>query len=264
MSKSISQTGKQNASGKLSAQNYAFENNMPYEERVTAILFRNIADNFYPESYQNIMQHPDWQQRTRKPHPNVPNLCEMQSSNSSDALLMNIFCHPRLLEWNSLRELLGTDLNASPVFGFHAEASINQGGKDRTEIDMVLPGLFVAAKYTEEDFTCEDAQVVARYYQFEKVFHSEALSRVGEKNESYDNCQLIRNLIAAREHQVSHALFCNQNRRDLIRRYYETVACLRDVEFRKRCRVFTWQEIMEHIDDNLADWVETRYGLISI
>ncbi|MDY6839613.1 MAG: hypothetical protein SWH78_16745, partial [Thermodesulfobacteriota bacterium] len=60
----------------------------------SAIIFRNIADNFHPESYTNITMHSDWNARTKKRHQNVPDAKEMQSSNSSDALLMNIFCHP--------------------------------------------------------------------------------------------------------------------------------------------------------------------------
>jgi hypothetical protein len=60
------------------------------------VIFRNLADNFHPESFANIVSHADWSSRTRKVHQNVPGVLEMQSSNSSDAVLMNIFCHPSI------------------------------------------------------------------------------------------------------------------------------------------------------------------------
>jgi len=91
------------------ALSYAQKLDLPIDDsHASAVLFLNLADNFHPKSFANIMGHPDWQQRTTKRHQVVLGLLEMQSSNSSDALLMNIFCHPDICRWKGV-EKLGKD-----------------------------------------------------------------------------------------------------------------------------------------------------------
>ena len=87
----------------------------------SAVIFVNAADSFHPESYDNILKHPDWFDRTKKAHPNVPGAKEMQSSNSSDALLMNIFCHPLIGKWAGVGKLIRANMS-SITFGFPAAA----------------------------------------------------------------------------------------------------------------------------------------------
>ena len=55
-------------------------------------------------------------ERLKKDHTKVQNAYEMQSSNSSDALLMNIFCHPKLNSWKGIRNLFGVS-DIKPEFG---------------------------------------------------------------------------------------------------------------------------------------------------
>ena len=58
--------------------------------------------NFHPASYQRICASPEWSRRLTKVHTASRRVraradwqwMELDSVNSSDALLMNIFCHP--------------------------------------------------------------------------------------------------------------------------------------------------------------------------
>ena len=103
-----------------SAKDYAASHGLQVDESwATAIIFKTIADNFCPDSYQAISATSDWSERTRKPHSRVAGILEMQSSNSSDALLMSIFCHPQLVAWKGVADLLGF-VPSAPVFGLKA------------------------------------------------------------------------------------------------------------------------------------------------
>ena len=66
----------------------------------SAFIFDNVMMNLNLKSYKNIMQNVDWEKRLNKIHTYFKNgTKEMQSSNSSDALLMNIFCNPQINKW---------------------------------------------------------------------------------------------------------------------------------------------------------------------
>jgi hypothetical protein len=223
----------------------------------SAIIFHEIKDNFQPDSFSRIKQKPDWYERTQKAHQNVPNTLEMQSSNSSDALLMNIFCHPHIGEWKGVRDLLQVR-TIDPVFGFKALIYKKEHQTDKSEIDMVLDDLFIEAKLTEEDFTQKDASIVEQYEGLTVQFHKDCLIREGER---FDNYQIIRNLLAAIQHNKRHILLCDARRSDLVRRYMETVCCLQDVATRKKCRVVFWQEIQSACGSGLRQFLEEKYGL---
>ncbi len=237
---------------------FAKKRNLPIDDsHSSAVIFLNLPDNFHPKSFANIKKQKDWWKRINKPHPNVPGVLEMQSSNSSDALLMNIFCHPDIQRWKGIEDLIGVPID-SITFGFSAKVRINEGGFDSTEIDMAMPGIFCEAKLTEADFTQKQAEVVERYDSLQRNFHVEALPRTGN---SYDNYQIIRNLLASVEHNRNHILFCDEGRPDLIRRYMTTVLCLRDIAYRKRCRVVFWQELASACGDSLREWIKEKYGI---
>ncbi len=53
------------------------EINSSYE---TAVIFLNIRDNFFSESFESIEKNEIWKQRLTKRHPNVKDTFEMQSS----------------------------------------------------------------------------------------------------------------------------------------------------------------------------------------
>jgi len=223
----------------------------------SALLFLNIKDNFHPESFKNICNHPEWQQRLNKPHQNVKSVFEMQSCNSSDAFLMNIFCHPDIGRWKGVRNLIREELN-SITFGYPGQVYINGGQNDSTEIDMALSGLFCEAKLTETDFTQKATNMVEKYDGFHKLFHVNDLPRIGD---AYDNYQIIRNLLVAVQHGKNHILLCDERRPDLVRRYFQTVSCLKDMAYRKLGRVVFWQELSSACGANLSNWIIEKYGM---
>jgi hypothetical protein len=103
---------------------------------------------------------------------------ELDSSMSSDALLMNVFCPPGVVESKGVRNALGIEVGALPVFGWKARAPLANGRFDRTEVDMRLGSLLVEAKLTEGDFQTREARIVEAYRDFDLVFDRELLPRV--------------------------------------------------------------------------------------
>jgi len=237
---------------------YAHKRGLPIDDSyASAVIFRNLSDNFHPDSFTNIVNTPAWQERTTKAHQNVNGALEMQSSNSSDALLMNIFCHPDLSRWKGIVNLLDDKL-VTIAFGFSGKVHINGNQTDSTEIDLALADAFCEAKLTESDFTHKRADVVERYNNYRISFHAENIPRVGK---DYDNYQIIRNILAAIQHRKKHILFCDERRPDLTRRYMQTVSCLREMHDRKNCRVIFWQELVGACGASLREWIEEKYGM---
>ena len=223
----------------------------------SAIIFKNIADAFCPESLDAIRKNAGWFSRTQKAHQNLPDVKEMQSSNSSDALLMNIFCHPKLISWKGVIDVLGFKPE-NPTFGFKALVEKKGTDGDETEIDMVIGNYFVEAKLTEAGFTKKNVDEVNKYEKLDKHFHSNCLP---VQDGCYQNYQIIRNLLAAIQHQKHHMLLCDDRRPDLVRSYMEIVCCLRGPHIRKTCRVVFWQEVQRACGKSLGFFLQSRYGI---
>lgn len=146
--------------------------------------------NFLDPAYQAILARQDWLRRFDKIHAQAaralpkPQLDptrrwrELDSSMSSDALLMNVFCTPGIAESASLRSALGIDSSADPIFGWKARVPLISGRFDRTEVDMRISSLLVEAKLTESDFQCREARIVEAYRDFDKVFDRDLLPRL--------------------------------------------------------------------------------------
>jgi hypothetical protein len=146
--------------------------------------------NFFDESYRAIAARPEWMRRFDKVHtqgkrslpkPAIDHLRlwrELDSSMSSDALLMNVFCAPGVAESAAVRRALGVDGNGEPEFGWKARVPLANGRFDRTEVDMRLGTLLVEAKLTEGDFQTREARIVEAYRDFDEVFDRELLPRV--------------------------------------------------------------------------------------
>jgi len=222
---------------------------------------KNIHGNFLDSSYDNILGKENWRMRLDKPHPSPPDrkqeVKELDSCNSSDALLMNIFCHPRIDEWKSLKKLLGLSEIGEPEFGFLAKVKKNTGQDDATEIDMKLDGILIEAKLTEKDFTKKEKRIVESYDNFKEVFNEELLP---QSREDYLNYQLIRNILAAYQCNLSFLLVCDARRPDLTRELYLTVRCVRDYHLRVKCNIVFWQEIAQSVGKELRDFLIEKYG----
>jgi hypothetical protein len=138
--------------------------------------------NFFDPAYTAILARPEWMRRFDKIHAQGRALPkaerrwrELDSSMSSDALLMNVFCTPGA---PAVRQALGAEGEGLPVFGWKARVPLASGRFDRTEVDMRWGGLLVEAKLTEGDFQTREARVVEGYRDFDAVFDRELLPRV--------------------------------------------------------------------------------------
>ena len=147
--------------------------------------------NFFDAAYAAIAERPDWLRRFEKVHAQAARSLprpemdarrrwrELDSSMSSDALLMNVFCTPGVAESAAVRGLLGVDERAEPEFGWKARVPLagERTRADRTEVDMRLGSLLVEAKLTETDFQSRSAAAVEAYRDFDEVFEAERLPR---------------------------------------------------------------------------------------
>ncbi len=109
--------------------------------------------------------------------------CELDCANSSDALLMNVFCYPGMLLRAELCGLLGVDVGCVPEFGVKprvplGRTPLSKGRGDATEVDMKLGDLLVEAKLTESGFQVAPERLVTRYRDLEEVFDVALLPRV--------------------------------------------------------------------------------------
>ncbi len=249
------------------AEEYAKQQHLPFGKSPGGVIIfkkdqsKNIHGNFLNSSYRNILGKENWRVRLDKPHPSFPNkkqeIKELDSCNSSDALLMNIFCHPRIDKWKSLKKLLGLSEIGEPEFGFLAKVKKNSGQDDATEIDMKLDGILMEAKLTEKDFTKKEKRIVESYDNFKEVFNEELLP---QSSEDYLNYQVIRNILAAYERNLSFLLLCDARRPDLAKEFYVTARCVRDDRLRVKCNIVFWQEIAQSVGKELRDFLIEKYG----
>jgi hypothetical protein len=148
--------------------------------------------NFFDASYAAIAARAGWMRRFDKIHAQGRALPkaesgrrwrELDSSMSSDALLMNVFCAPEVIASAVVRRSLGVDTEDEPAFGWKARVPLAPGphGRarfDRTEVDMRWGNLLVEAKLTESDFQTRTSHIVEAYRDFDEVFERELLPQV--------------------------------------------------------------------------------------
>jgi hypothetical protein len=221
--------------------------------------------NFLPAAYKAILKDSSWSKRLGKVHSlartSLPRedrrWRELDSCNSSDALLMNIFCLPATLKSSAVFDFLGVERSV-PEFGFRPKVPLANGNTDRTEVDMRLGNLLVEAKLTETDFQTADEKLVQSYRDFTDVFHSEMLPRAGGRYLCY---QLIRNVLAADHNQTSFCVLADARRPDLMEMWFAVMSCVRSVDLRLRCKVLTWQELAAVLPRKLQSFLDEKYGI---
>jgi len=223
--------------------------------------------NFISASYQAVTRRAEWKKRFAKVHSQADRALpksdcvwkELDSSMSSDALLMNIFCYPGVTKRRDLSLLLGTEIGQRPEFGFKPRIPLASGFIERTEIDMKLSSVLFEAKLTEVDFQSQRAAIVEGYRDFEEVFEVRDLPRRGQKYASY---QLLRNVLAAHALDLSFCLLLDARRPDLSEDWYEILRCVTTSELRNRCRVLTWQELAACLPSALGEFLKVKYGIV--
>ncbi len=259
--------------------------------------------NFFDPAYAEITARPEWMRRFDKIHAQGRSLPkaerrwrELDSSMSSDALLMNIFCAPGVADSATVRRALGVDGDEPPKFGWKARVPFASGRSDRTEVDMRLGSLLVEAKLTEGDFQTKATTAVEGYRDFDTVFERDLLPRVelatkrrreatefpedysqefsAEQPEparemspvsavesGYAGYQLIRNVLAAYAEGCSFCVVHDDRRPDLRETWFKVLAAVKLTELRVRLSVLTWQELAAHLPEELQEFLDLKYGI---
>jgi len=245
--------------------------------------------NFHPKSYTNICAKPAWFQRLTKVHTASRrsrarkdwHWMELDCCNSSDALLMNIFCHPEVFNGTTLTRAVANLLNIEPAtqpcFGINpgvplknirkgrASLPSNLTGcanplKDRTEIDLQLGNLFLEAKLTESNFQTAKPALIERYRDLETVFD---IARLPHNNTgAIQGYQLIRNVLAAFASDASFCVLCDARRHDLIEIWYSVLSAVHSSTFATRLKLLTWQELATILPKDLRHFLEAKYGIL--
>jgi hypothetical protein len=266
--------------------------------------------NFFDPAYTAITENPKWMRRFDKVHAqarrNLPKAerrwRELDSSMSSDALLMNVFCTPGVAESSLIRNALGVECDAVPVFGWKARVPLSSGRFDRTEVDMRFGALLVEAKLTESDFQTCLTPVAEAYRDFDLVFERDMLPRVElatarprrasefPENDSqefesvvgdpdsfsifdsvvrspskigYAGYQLIRNVLAAYDTDCSFCVIHDARRPDLGEGWFRVIAAVKRAEMRTRLKILTWQELSAFLPIALQNFLDLKYGIVA-
>ncbi len=260
----------------ISARNLALAEDHAHETTygsVASVVYREdesgLHGNFFPASYRRICARPAWARRLEKVYTASHRIArgyertrsELDCANSSDALLMNVFCHPTVLRSVGLRGLLGVYAGLSPEFGVRIRTPLRDGYDDRTEMDMQLGDLFVEAKFSETDFQTARPDLMARYERFEEVFD---VGRLVRARAGYRGYQLLRGVLAVEHHGGRFAVFCDARRPDLREQWFDVLAAVRTADLRSRMLLVTWQEIAAYLPPALQQFLETKYGIEAV
>ena len=266
--------------------------------------------NFHPASDTSICANPAWLRRLTKPHTASRRSrarkdwqwMELDSANSSDALLMNIFCHPGVFNGHTLApavaNLLNIDPATQPCFGINPGVPLHQHTTKRSGRRVTTrpqPDLFAstADSGVEEstnlnesthlkDRTEIDLQLGNLFLEAkltESNFQT-ASARLIERYRDLETIfditrlprkdtgvmqgyQLIRNVLAAYASGASFCVLCDARRRDLIKIWYSVMSAVQYPSFAWRLKLLTWQELASVLPKDLRQFLEAKYGIIS-
>jgi hypothetical protein len=257
----------------LRAQTFALTRQLSYQRTdgpIPGIIFGCDAEgrhgNFHPSSYRQISERLEWARRLNKIHTAYKRAWlrsdwewkELDCATSSDALLMNIFCHSPGKENLAMQGMLGIEANTIAVFGFKPRTPLKNGRGDNTEIDMKYGDLLVEAKLTESDFQSSRPELVTRYRDFETVFEVSDLPVRYGRLRSY---QLIRGTLAAYANHFGFCVLCDSRRPELIEDWYQIMHAVQLVELRPQLKVLTWQELASVLPEDLQHFLSEKYGI---
>lgn len=257
----------------ISARNLALAAGKAHETTygsVASVLYQQDDDgkhgNFFPASYRRIVAKPEWAMRLDKVYTASSRIVrgherqrsELDCANSSDALLMNIFCAPRATRSKRLCTLLNLQAAEVPQFGVRVRTPLRGDYDDRTEVDMQIGNLLVEAKLGESGFGTARPDLMERYEQFPAVFDLDLLPRTRGQFRSY---QLLRGVLAAVQHGARFAVFCDERRPDLREDCFAVLAAVQSAEVRSRMLLITWQEIAACLSKPLQNFLLMKYGI---
>jgi hypothetical protein len=247
--------------------------------------------NFHPASYRAILEHPEWARRLGKAHTGSKRAMpradwrwrELDSASSSDALLMNIFCHPGTLRDSRVTALLGVGREVEPRFGVRVGVPLANGRPDTTEVDMELGSLLIEAKLTESNFQTARPALVLRYRDLREVFAVDELPRTqsvavaerwdeeqaamvcverGSKH-GFVSYQLIRNALAAHAMGTAFCVLADARRADLVQAWHRVQRAVLRADLRCRLQLLTWQELAAALPGDLQRFLGQKYGIVA-
>jgi hypothetical protein len=260
----------------LRALTWAKCNDLVHEATIgslPAVLFRENEDgihgNFHAAAYKCICRKPEWSRRLQKSHTSARrNLAshdsdrrELDTAVSSDALLMNIFCHPQAFAaGSSLRALIATEPPERLQFGYKPRIPLIANHVECTEADLRIGDLLIEAKLTEADFQRAPRTRVEGYRDFDSVFDIHLLPQVAE---SYLHYQLIRGVLSAwAEQGIRYCVICDTRRPDLIDAWFTVARAVKLASLRSRLQLVTWQEIAATFPKSMRTWLAEKYGIV--
>jgi hypothetical protein len=288
------------ARGRLHAQSYGAQPVIVYEPDGLQ------HGNFFAPAYAAIAARAEWFRRFDKVHAQARSLPkserkwrELDSSMSSDALLMNVFCTPGVAESPRVRTMLGVADAEPPDFGWKARVPFANGRFDRTEVDLKWGPLLVEAKLTESDFQVCKPELLDSYRDLDDVFERDLLPRaaiaVGRRRQSielpeeysqeeirvapeewhphlwevapdcvvgYAGYQLIRNVLAAHATEARFCVLLDERRPDLRESWFRVMAAVKRADLRVRLQILTWQELASVLPAPLQEFLGEKYGII--
>jgi hypothetical protein len=266
----------------LRGMRFAKAHGLVYERTdgaVPSVIFARGDDgghgNFHPRTYEAICSRPEWKRRLSKVHTAHKRVraradwkwMELDCANSSDALLMNVFCYPGVTECAGVRATLGVAAGAVPEFGVKPRTPLKggrrnntEGKTDNTEIDMQVGDLLVEAKLTESDFQSARMALVERYRDLEEVFDVSELPMLNGRVIGY---QLIRGTLAAFASGCSFCVLCDARRPELVEAWYAVMRAVRSFELRCRLQLLTWQELAGVVPGELREFLAEKYGIVA-
>jgi hypothetical protein len=256
------------------AEQFARTNNLPHclsYGASASLCFQRYGDsghgNFLPATYKAILRNPNWRRRLLKVHTlgrkSLPRLenglwRELDVCTSSDALLMNVFCHPGVFRDGRVGSMLDLKEGAIPNFGFRARVPLLGGRFDRTEIDLRLGDLLIEAKLTETDFQRAPKAALHAYRDFDELLNYAELPQTANHYRSY---QLVRNVLAAHALDCAFCVIADERRPELIEAWYAVMKCVSSNHLRIRCKVLTWQELAKAAPPSLQEFLCLKYGI---
>lgn len=221
--------------------------------------------NFIDDSSRAILANQLWAKRLGKAHSQRRSLpedrrddaSELDSCNSSDALLMNCFCYPAAAG-QIFQRLLPALPTGLPEFGIAGNVPLLDGRPDTTELDMRAGQVVFESKLTEADFTERPRVHVERYPDLGKVFE---VAMLPQTTLAYQGYQLIRNVLAAVAHGYYFVLLCDARRPDLLHEWWHVHAAIQRAELRRGCGFLLWQEVADACPPPLQTFLRVKYGL---
>ena len=238
--------------------------------RAATVIYGEADDgthgNFLPESYRRILRNASWQRRLEKSYTGsawVPRAedrrrRELECCTSSDALLMNVFCYPRVLHRIRLCALLGIESGLQPEFGVRANLPMHRAEIDRTELDMRLGSLLVESKLSEAGFGTASRDRLFRYVELSQAFDTEALPWGSRGVGGY---QLIRGALAAHHAGGRYLLLWDERRADLRESWFRVLSAIQTADLRHRMLLVSWQELAAAVPERVRGFLATKYGI---